>query len=98
MLEYIVFSSTLAIVGIIGFVLLRSHGLLMLICLELIILSIVLNFIVSGWFFYDMIGQLNVLFVLTIAVAESSIGLAFLIMLYRFRGLILIDSIKGLKS
>lgn len=98
MLQYLVVGSFIALIGCMGFFCLRSHGLLMLISLELIVLSIILNFVVGGWFFFDLVGQLNALLVLSVAVVESSIGLAFLIIVYKYKGIITLVSVKGLKT
>jgi NADH:ubiquinone oxidoreductase subunit K len=43
-------------------------------------------------------GQINVLFILTVAVVESSLGLAFLMLLYKYRGAIMLGTLKGLKG
>ena len=67
-------------------------------CIELVLLSINLNFILFSVYLDDFYGQLFSLFVLTVAAAESAIGLAILIVYYRLRGKILIDQkviIKG---
>lgn len=76
----------------------RKHLINILISLELILLSINLNFIIFSSFLDDILGQIYCLMVLTIAAAESSIGLALLIIYYRLRGGISIDLINLLKG
>ena len=78
--------------------LLKKHLINILISLELILLSINLNFVIFSSYLDDILGQLYCLFVLTVAAAESSIGLAILIIYYRLRGGISIDLITLLKG
>jgi len=85
-------------VGGLGLFLFRKHLINILISLELILLSINLNFIIYSSFLDDILGQIYCLMVLTIAAAESSIGLALLIIYYRLRGGISIDLINLLKG
>jgi NADH-quinone oxidoreductase subunit K len=79
------------IFGIFGIVLNQHSVLTVLICLELILLSLNLNFITFSVYFDDILGQLFSLFILTVAAAESAIGLAIIIIYYRVRGNITID-------
>jgi NADH-quinone oxidoreductase subunit K len=76
----------------------RKHIINILISLELILLSINMNFIVFSCYLDDMLGQIYALLVLTLAAAESSIGLAIIIVYYRLRGGISIDLISLLKG
>jgi len=78
------------IFGTFGIVLNRQNILTVLICLELILLSLNLNFITFSVYFDDILGQLFSLFILTVAAAESAIGLAIIIIYYRVRGSIVI--------
>lgn len=72
--------------GIFGIVFQRRNILIILICIELILLSVNLNFIVFSVYLDDFFGQLFSIFILTIAACESSIGLAILIIFFRIRG------------
>jgi NADH-quinone oxidoreductase subunit K len=65
---------------------------------EILILSIVINFIIGSIILDDILGQIYSILILSIAASESSIGLALLIQYYRLRGGISIDLIKLLKS
>lgn len=76
----------------------RKHVIIILISLELILLSININFVVFSIFLDDLLGQIYALLVLTVAAAESALGLAILIVYYRLRGGISIDLINLLKS
>jgi NADH-quinone oxidoreductase subunit K len=65
-------------IGILGLVLNRKNILITLMALELILLGVNLNFVVFSVYLDDIVGQIFVLFILTIAATESSIGLALL--------------------
>jgi len=88
----------LFIIGILGMFIFRKHIINILISLELILLSINMNFIIFSLILDDMLGQIYALLVLTLAAAESSIGLAIIIVYYRLRGGISIDLINLLKG
>lgn len=88
----------LFLVGIFGIILNRRSVLLILMCIELVLLSVNLNFIILSIYLDDFYGQIFSLFILTIAAAESAIGLAILILYYRIRGKILINQVATLKG
>jgi len=88
----------LFIIGILGMFIFRKHIIQILISLELILLSINMNFIIFSLLLDDLLGQIYALLVLTLAAAESSIGLAIIIVYYRLRGGISIDLINLLKG
>ena len=69
-----------------------------IICIELILLSINLNLLISAFYLDDVLGEIFVVIILTVAAAESSIGLAILIIYYRLRGTIAIEFINLLKG
>jgi len=98
MFLFIILSLIIFFLGGLGVFLFRKHLINILISLELILLSINLNFIIFSCFIDDILGQIYCLMVLTIAAAESSIGLALLIIYYRLRGGISIDLINLLKG
>lgn len=76
----------LFILSLFGIVFNRKNILILLMCIELILLSLNLNFITFSVYLDDMYGQIFSLFILTIAAAESAIGLAIIIAYYRVRG------------
>jgi NADH-quinone oxidoreductase subunit K len=98
MLNYLVLSAILLLLGIFGVFLTRRHLILILISIELILLSVNLNFVVFSVYLDDIVGQVFSLFVLMVAAAESSIGLAILVVYYRLFGTISVDFINLLKS
>ncbi len=74
--------------GFLGTFVVKRNLIMVLVCIELLLLSVQLNFIISSYNFDDLIGQIFVLFILMVAAAEVAIGLAFLIVYYRLRGTI----------
>ena len=66
--------------------------------IELMLLSININFIIFSTYLDDLHGQIFSLFILTVAAAESAIGLAILVVYYRIKGLISINFINSIKS
>ena len=75
----------------------RNSLITTLMCIELILLSINLNFITFSVYFDDLYGQIFSLFILTVAAAESSLGIAITILYYRIRGTILLEQIPSLR-
>jgi NADH-quinone oxidoreductase subunit K len=88
----------LYVIGMLGIVFNRRSILIILMCIELMLLSLNLNFIVFSVYFDDLFGQLFALFILTVAASESAVGLAIIIIYYRVRGNISIDQNYLLKN
>ena len=84
--------------GLVGLYVLRKHAIMMLICLELLILAVNINFIIGSIFLDDLLGFIYSLINLTSAASESALGLALLIVFYRLKGGISLDLIIFLKS
>jgi NADH-quinone oxidoreductase subunit K len=89
---------TLFLIGVLGLVLNRKNILITLMSIELMLLAINLNFIIFSIYLDDTAGYVFVLFILTIAAAESAIGLAILTIYYRLKNTIRMDKIKNIKS
>lgn len=96
--KYLFLVLFLYIVGVMGIFITRKNILLLIMCIELMLLSINLNFILFSVYIDDIVGQVFALFVLTVAAAESSIGLAILVVFYRLTGTILISRVAKLKG
>jgi NADH:ubiquinone oxidoreductase subunit K len=92
------FSYNLFLLGVLGVILNRKNIILLLMAIELMLLAINYNFVLSSILIDDLAGQVFALFVLTVAAAESAIGLALLMVYYRIRGSISIDFIRLLKG
>jgi NADH-quinone oxidoreductase subunit K len=96
--NFIIVSVTLFIIGLVGFLVNRKNILLLLLALEIMLLSVNINFVVFSVFLDDLLGQIFTLIVLTVAAAESALGLAILIVYYRVRGGIALDTVQTLRS
>lgn len=95
-LHHILFiTSTLFTLGTLGLVLNRKNILIIIISIELMLLAVNLNFLVFSVYLDDILGQLFVLFILTVAATESSIGLAILVSYYRIKNTILVETISS---
>jgi NADH-quinone oxidoreductase subunit K len=88
----------LFLIGLFGIFINRKNVLTVIICIELVLLSINLNLLMSAFYLDDILGEIFVVIILTVAAAESSIGLAILIIYYRLRGTIAIEFINSLKG
>ncbi len=88
----------LFIIGTCGILFNRRNVLVILMCIELILLSVNLNFMTFSVYLDDFVGQVFSLFILTVAASESAIGLAILILYNRVRGHIDITEIATLKG
>ncbi len=96
--HYLVVAAILFTVGIAGIILNRKNIIVILMSVELILLSVNLNFVAFSSELGDLTGQVFALFVLTVAAAEAAIGLAILVTFYRNRGSIAVDDINSLKG
>ena len=96
--NFLVVSMSLFFIGLYGIMLNRKNIVVMLMSIELVLLAINFNFIVFSVFLDDIFGQIFALFVLTVAAAESAIGLAILVVYYRIRGTVSIEYINLLKG
>lgn len=95
---YCIVSFILFMCGISGVFLNRKNIILMLISIELMLLAVNLNFIFFSVELDDVVGILYSLFVLSVAAAESAIGLAILVAYYRVRGTISIEFVNLMKG
>jgi NADH-quinone oxidoreductase subunit K len=84
--------------SVIGIFLNRRNLIVLLMAIELMLLAVNLNFIAFSHFLGDMAGQVFVFFILTVAAAESAIGLALLVLLFRNKSNINVDELNALKG
>jgi NADH:ubiquinone oxidoreductase subunit K len=96
--KYLYVSIILFLLGIWGIFLNRKNIIIMLMSIELMLLAVNLNFLIFSVFLDDMMGQLFALFILTVAAAESAIGLAILVVYYRIRGTVAVELINLIKG
>ena len=83
--HYLTLSAVLFAISVAGIFINRKNVILLLMCVELLLLAVNFNFIALSRFLGDATGQIFVFFILTVAAAESAIGLAILVVLFRTR-------------
>jgi len=98
LLNYLTVATTLFLLGIWGLVLNRKNIIIMLMSIELMLLAINLNLIVYSMYLDDVVGQIYALFILTVAAAESAIGLAILVSYFRVRCTIAVEHVRLMKG
>jgi len=94
----LVLSSVLFAISVAGMFINRKNLILLLMCVELLLLAVNFNFIAFSRDLADINGQIFVFFVLTVAAAESAIGLAILVVLFRERRTINVQDMSTLKG
>ena len=98
LVKYLTVSMTLFLLGIWGIFLNRKNIIVMLMSIELMLLAVNLNLLIFSVYLDDLIGQIFALLVLTVAAAESAIGLALLVVYYRVRGTITVELINLMRG
>ena len=96
--HYLTVSAVLFTIGVFGIFLNRKNVIVILMSIELILLSVNLNMVAFSQHLNDLVGQVFALFILTVAAAEASIGLAILVIFYRNRGSIAVDDVNMMKG
>jgi NADH-quinone oxidoreductase subunit K len=96
--HYIVVSSILFVLGVLGIFLNRKNVIVILMAIELILLSVNLNLVAFSAFLGDLTGQIFAMFVLTVAAGEAAIGLAILVIYFRGRGSIAVDDVNRMRG
>ena len=96
--HFLVLGAVLFSISIVGIFLNRKNVIIMLMAIELMLLAVNLNFLAFSHYLHDIAGQVFVFFILTVAAAESAIGLAILVVLFRNLGTINVEEIDGLKG
>ena len=96
--HYLVLSGLLFSVGVLGMFLNRRNVIILLLCVELILLSVNINFVAFSAAMGDLTGQVFALFVLAVAAAESAVGLAILVVYFRNRRSIEIDDVNMMRG
>ena len=96
--QYLILGAILFAISVIGIFLNRKNVIVLLMAIELMLLAVNLNFIAFSHYLGDMDGQVFVFFILTVAAAESAIGLAILVVLFRNRDSINVQDLDSLKG
>jgi NADH-quinone oxidoreductase subunit K len=96
--HYLVLGALLFAIAVVGIFLNRKNLIVLLMAIELMLLAVNMNFIAFSHFWADLSGQVFVFFILTVAAAESAIGLAILVALFRNLRSINVDDLGSLKG
>jgi NADH-quinone oxidoreductase subunit K len=96
--HYLVLGAILFAISVVGIFLNRRNIIILLMAIELMLLAVNLNFIAFAHFLGDMAGQVFVFFILTVAAAESAIGLAIIVVLFRNLNSIDVEDLDSLKG
>ena len=96
--HFVVLAALLFAISIVGIFLNRKNVIILLMAIELMLLAVNLNFVAFAHFRGDIAGQVFVFFILTVGAAESAIGLAILVVLFRNLRTINVDDLDQLKG
>ncbi len=96
--HYLTVAAILFTLGVFGIFLNRKNVIIILMSIELMLLAVNINFVAFSAFLNDLVGQVFVMFVLTVAAAEAAVGLAILVVFFRNRGSIQVEDINAMKG
>ena len=96
--HFLTLGAILFALSVVGIFLNRRNLIVLLMAIELMLLAVNMNFVAFSYYLNDMHGQVFVFFILTVAAAESAIGLAILVLLFRNKNNINVDELNALKG
>jgi NADH-quinone oxidoreductase subunit K len=96
--HYLVLGAILFALSVVGIFLNRRNVIILLMAIELMLLAVNMNFVAFSHYLGDISGQVFVFFILTVAAAESAIGLAILVVLFRSLNTIDVEDLDSLKG
>ncbi|MCG3143767.1 MAG: NADH-quinone oxidoreductase subunit 11 [Gammaproteobacteria bacterium] len=96
--NYLVLGAVLFCLSVAGMFINRKNVIVLLMCVELMLLAVNTNFIAFSHYLGDLTGQVFVFFILTVAAAESAIGLAILVVVFRNRRTINVADLNAMKG
>jgi len=96
--HFLVLGAILFSISMAGIIINRKNVILLLMCVELMLLAVNMNFVAFSYFLGDTAGQVFVFFILTVAAAEAAIGLAILVVLFRNKRTINVEDLDTLKG
>ncbi|WP_447933284.1 NADH-quinone oxidoreductase subunit NuoK [Wolbachia endosymbiont of Dactylopius coccus] len=96
--HFLIVSAILFTIGVCGIFINRKSIINILLSIEILLLAININLVAFSAFMNDIVGQIFVMFVLTVAAAESGVGLAILVVYYRSRGNIDVEQANLMKE
>ncbi|MCG7918065.1 MAG: NADH-quinone oxidoreductase subunit NuoK [Candidatus Thiodiazotropha taylori] len=96
--DYLILGAILFAISVAGIFINRKNVIVLLMCVELMLLAVNINFVAFSHFLQDTAGQVFVFFILTVAAAEAAIGLAILVVLFRSKRTINVEDMDALKG
>jgi len=96
--QVLILAAIMFSISVAGIFLNRKNLIILLMCIELMLLSVNINFIAFSYYMGDLAGQVFVFFILTVAAAEAAIGLAILVVLFRNKRTINVDDLNEMKG
>jgi len=96
--DFLILGAVLFCLSVAGIFLNRKNIIILLMCIELMLLAVNMNFIAFSHFNADIAGQVFVFFILTVAAAEAAIGLAILVVLFRNKRTINVEDLDSMKG
>lgn len=96
--DYLILSAILFCLSVAGIFINRKNVIILLMSIELMLLSVNMNFVAFSYYLNDIAGQVFVFFILTVAAAEAAIGLAILVVLYRSKRTINVNDMNTMKG
>ena len=96
--HYLTLAAIIFAIGIIGIFLNRKNVIIILMSIELILLAVNINLVSFSIYLQNLIGQVFTMFILTVAAAEASVGLAIIVIYYKNKGSIHVEQINSLKG
>ena len=96
--HYLTLAAIIFSIGIVGIFLNRKNVIIILMCIELILLSVNINLVSFSIFLNNLEGQIFTMFILTVAAAEAAIGLAIIVVYYRNKGSIRVEDINSMRG
>ena len=96
--HYLTLAAIIFTIGIVGIFLNRKNIIIILMSIELILLAVNINLVSFSIYLQDLVGQVFTMFILTVAAAEASVGLAIIVIYYKNKGSINVEQISSLKG
>ena len=96
--HYLTLGAIIFSIGVLGVFLNRKNVIIILMSIELILLAVNINLVSFSVYLQDIVGQVFVIFILTVAAAEAAIGLAIIVAYYKNKGSINVETINTLKG
>ena len=96
--HYLTLAAIIFTIGIIGIFLNRKNVIIILMSIELILLAVNINLVSFSIYLQNLVGQVFAMFILTVAAAEASVGLAIIVIYYKNKGSINVEQISSLKG